>query len=148
MKAEINHNGNFTFESKIRDHVFYMDTQAAAGGDNKGPTPKEFMLAGIIGCTGMDIVSLLKKHQMVPSSLRITGDAEPRSNHPRVFTGVSILFDASGDHVDPAKLLEAAALSLTKFCGVSAMVSKVVPITYQVKLNDKIIGQGIAQFDL
>jgi putative redox protein len=148
MRAEITHSGNFTFESKIRDHAFFMDTQIAAGGDNKGPTPKELMLAGIIGCTGMDIVSLLKKHQMVPTTLKISGDAEPRSAHPRVFTGVSILFEVTGDHVDPARLLEAAELSLTKFCGVSAMVSKVVPIKYDVKLNDKLIGQGVAKFDI
>ena len=148
MKAEINHTGNFTFESKIRDHVFFMDTQVSAGGDNKGPSPKELMLAGIIGCTGMDIVSLLKKYQMVPTSLKISGDAEPRSLHPRVFAGVSILFEAVGDHVEANKLLEAAHLSLTKFCGVSAMVSKVVPITYQVKLNNKLIGEGEAKFDI
>lgn len=60
MKAELTYKENFTFESKIRDHNFTMDTQSAAGGDNRGPTPKELMLASILGCTGMDTIAVLK----------------------------------------------------------------------------------------
>jgi len=148
MKAEINHKNGFHFETKIRDHVFPMDTQVSHGGTNTGPSPKELMLAGIIGCTGMDIVALLKKHGMTPESLTITGDAEPRQSHPRVFTGIEIVFDAKGQAVSAEKLLEAARLSLTKFCGVSAMVSKVVPIHYKVMLNGATIGEGDANFDV
>lgn len=148
MRAEVTHQSNFTFETKIRDHVFKMDTQVSAGGDNKGPSPKEMMLAGIVGCTAMDIIALLKKHNMVPTKLSLSGDAEPRTSHPKIFTGVDILFDAEGDNISAEKLLEAAHLSLTKFCGVSAMVSKVVPIRYEVKLNGKKIGNGEAHFDV
>jgi putative redox protein len=51
MQAEITFAGKSAFEAKIRDHKFMMDTQVAAGGDNRGPSPKEFMLASMIGCT-------------------------------------------------------------------------------------------------
>lgn len=60
MQAEITYLGNTAFETKVRNHVFVMDTQASSGGDNKGPTPKELLIASVIGCTAMDIIAILK----------------------------------------------------------------------------------------
>lgn len=148
MRAEIRHDGKFSFSSSIRDHTFYMDTQTAAGGDNKGPSPKELLVAAVIGCTGMDIVSILKKHRMATDTLVITGDAEPRAEHPRIFSGFKIVFTASGDNVGAAELVDAAHQSLTKYCSVTAMISKTVPVQYQVILNGNIVGSGVADFSL
>lgn len=148
MRAEINHLGNFTFETTIRDHKLMQDVQASGGGDNKGPTPKELLLAGIIGCAGMDVVSLLKKYGTPAESFKITAEAEPRKEHPRIFSGVDIVFAATGARVEASRLNEAVHLSLTKFCGVTAMVSKVVPVRYRVVLNDLEVGTGQADFGL
>ena len=148
MHAEIRHEGKFTFSSTIRDHKFYMDTQVAAGGDNKGPSPKELLVAAVIGCTGMDIVTLLKKHKMTTDTLVISGDAEPRTEHPRIFSGFEIVFTATGNNVGAAELMEAAHLSLTKYCGVTAMISKTVPVQYRVILNGNDVGTGKAEFSL
>jgi putative redox protein len=148
MKATVTHTSNTAFETKIRDHVFVMDTQIAAGGENKGPTPKELLLAGIIGCTAMDVIAWLKKYRMTPESFKVSGDAEPRSAHPRVFKSVNIRFEANDPNIESSKLIEAVELSLSRFCGVSAMVSKVVPIHYEIHLNETIISKGSAQFDL
>jgi putative redox protein len=148
MHAEITHITNTTFETKIRNHVFMMDTQASAGGDNKGPSPKEMMLAGVIGCAGMDVVSILKKYKMMPTKLTISADAEPRSEHPRVFKDVEILFSVEGGDVTADKVLEAIEGSLTKYCGVSAMITKVVPIRYRAELNGQNIGRGEAKFQI
>lgn len=147
MHAEIRHDGKFTFTSTIRDHKFQMDTQVAAGGDNKGPSPKEMLIASVIGCTGMDIVSLLKKHKMTTDSLVITGDAEPRGEHPRIFSSFEIVFTATGTYVGAAELVDAAKQSLTKYCGVTAMISKTVPVQYRVILNGNEVGTGKADFN-
>jgi len=148
MKAELTYTENFAFESKIRDHNFTMDTQSAAGGDNRGPSPKELLLASILGCTGMDIIAVLKKYKIKPSKLLLRGDAEPRSEHPRVFKSVQIDFEVEGSDIPDEALKHAVHESLTKFCGVSAMVSKVVPIHYKVILNGVEIGHGSANFDI
>lgn len=148
MHAEIRQEKNFTFETKIRDHVFTMDTQVAAGGENQGPTPKEMLLASIIGCTGMDVVAILKKYKMTASKLVITGDAEPRSEHPRIFKDVELTFDIASDQVTSEVLIDAVDQSMTKFCGVSAMVNNVSPIHYKILLNGKNIATGKAQFPL
>ncbi len=148
MKAEIRYLGQTAFETSIRDHKFMMDTQVAAGGENQGPSPKELLLAAIIGCSGMDVAALLKKHKMALESLTVHGDAEPRKVHPRVFSSVQVTFSATGTNISPEGLNDAVYQSLTKFCGVSAMVNNVSPINYVVFLNDKEIGRGSAKFDL
>lgn len=148
MRAEILHQANFTFETKIRNHVLFQDTSEAAGGDNRGPTPKELLIAGVIGCAGMDVVSLLKKKKETADTLVITGDAEPRKEHPRIFESLEVSFTATGSGVKADTLNEAVHLSLTKYCGVTAMVSKVVAVKYRVILNGKQTATGQADFGL
>jgi putative redox protein len=148
MHAEVTHVANTTFETKIRNHVFIMDTQASSGGDNQGPTPKEILIASIIGCTAMDVIAILKKYKMVPTKFTAAADAEVRSEHPRVFNGVKILFVIEGADITSERVNEAIEASLTKFCGVSAMVSKVVPISYSTQLNGRDVGQGEASFQI
>jgi putative redox protein len=146
MKSDIKHLSNLAFSATVRDHQFFMDAQASAGGDNKGPSPKELLLSGIIGCAGMDVVSILKKHKMVADELLISAEANPRKEHPKIFEKVDIQFKARGN-VGKNELNEAVKLSLTKYCGVTAMITKTVPVHYKVLLNDVEIDSGIAKFD-
>ncbi|MEA3445719.1 MAG: OsmC family protein, partial [Bacteroidota bacterium] len=59
--ADINWIGNMAFEFEADGHKLIFDADPAVGGEGKGPTPKPFMLYSLIGCTGMDVVSILKK---------------------------------------------------------------------------------------
>jgi len=148
MHAEVTHRQKFQFESTIRDHSFVMDTKQAAGGDNEGPSPKELLLSCILGCTGMDIIAMLKKHNISPQKLHISADAEARQEHPRIFLAIHLKFDLEDDRLSPEVVNDAVQQSLTKYCGVSAMVSTVSPIKYQVRLNGSDIGSGQADFGL
>ena len=53
--------GNMAFEADIEGHKIMLDASEEVGGENKGPKPKPLMLVALAGCTGMDVVSLLKK---------------------------------------------------------------------------------------
>jgi putative redox protein len=55
--------GDLTFESNINGHKLIMDVPVEAGGNNFGPGPKKLMLVALSGCTGMDVVSILKKNE-------------------------------------------------------------------------------------
>jgi putative redox protein len=146
MHVEIQQVEGNSFRSNIRDHVLYMDTPLSQSGTNKGPTPKELLLSGIIGCAGMDVVALLKKYKMAPDLLKISADTDTRKEHPRIFTKVETKFFAEGNNVGAKELKEAVELSLTKYCGVTAMVSKTVPVHYEIFLNGTSVGQGSANF--
>jgi putative redox protein len=147
MHAEVVHAGKFRFESKIREHSFTMDTKEAAGGDNQGPSPKELVLSCILGCTGMDIIASLKKYRIIPQKLHISADAEPRIEHPRIFDAIHLHFTVEAAAITPDMINDAVEKSLTKYCGVSAMISKVSPIHYKVTLNGHDVGQGSADFE-
>jgi putative redox protein len=145
MKAQASHVKNLTFKTIVRDHQFFMDTSKVAGGDNEGPTPKELLLAGIIGCAGMDVVSLFKKHK-VEGDLTVTAEAETRKEHPRIFPSIQVVFESNGAQVPAEIFKEAVHLSLTRYCGVTAMVTPTVQVLYSVMLRGEEIAKGQANF--
>lgn len=115
-------------------------------GKGQGFTPKELVLAGIAGCTAMDVIALLRKTKQDVQSFEVECDATPTSSgHPVTFQEVNVIFRLKGT-IDSSKLLDAVTLSQTQYCGVSAMMSKAVPINYSVFLNGENIGTGQAQF--
>lgn len=146
MKAVISWQGKMGFKTQVRNHTFSMDVSEAQGGDNAGPSPKEFLVAAIAGCTGMDVVALLKKDQNLLQALEVSADVDVTTTHPKVFSAVRLVFRAKANGLDPQKLMDVIALSQSKYCGVSAMVATVAQITYEVYLNEAKIGQGEAKF--
>lgn len=146
MNIQCNWREKMEFSADSGRHVVAMDARAPIGSDS-AMTPKELLLSAICGCTAMDVVALLKKFRQPYASFRIEADADSaEGKHPAVFTEVRLAFQITGE-IDPDQAMEAVRLSQTKYCSVSAMVSKAVPISYSVELNGRQIGAGKAQFD-
>lgn len=151
MKASLTFTKGFEFKASIRDHHLIMDTQAAAGGQNQGPSPKELLLASIAGCTGMDMAALCRKYKIQVDSFDLEIEAETTEKHPKVFREINLIFDfkisnVSDDQID--KLRQSAYLSMTKLCGVSAMVNSVSPIYYTLRINGEIEDRNQAKFEI
>lgn len=146
MKATVRWRGQLGFDTAIRHHGFIQDANQASGGADQGATPKELVLAAICGCTGMDVVSVLKKDKDLLKHLSVTAEAETTKEHPRVFKEVLVHFEAEGVGLPAEKLMEAVRKSQTLYCGVSAMIAVCCPIRYDVKLNGEMIGSGEAAF--
>jgi putative redox protein len=145
MKLECSWNEKMQFTAQSGEHKVEMDAKAPLGSDT-ALTPKQLLVAGICGCTAMDVVALLKKHKQTIESFQIEADAVPTEGvYPAVYSEIKLVFKLKGS-LDESKVLESVALSQTKYCGVSAMVSKAVPISYTVELNGKNIGAGRAEF--
>jgi putative redox protein len=133
------------FTAEVDNHSILMDTKPPLGEDT-GITPKQMLVAAICGCTGMDVVALLKKHHQPLSKFEIEAEAAViEGAHPLVFKEIQLVFKIEGN-LEKEKVLEAITLSQTKYCSVSAMLSKSFPIHYTVKLNSEVIGSGSAQF--
>jgi putative redox protein len=145
MKLQCIWNEKMKFTAEADGHQVPMDTKSPIGGDT-AMTPKQLLLAGISGCTAMDVVALLKKHRQNFETLEVDIEADLTEGvFPAVFKEVKLLFKLKGA-VDPNLYLESVKLSQTKYCGVSAMVSKSVPISYTVELNGENIGSGNTDF--
>ena len=146
MKSVLNWTGAMKFEATSDDKTVAMDAKAPIGAGS-AQTPKELVLAGLGGCTAMDVVALLKKHKQQLDSLEIAVEVETsKSGQPSVFTHALISFNATG-RIEPKILLESVQLSQTKYCGVSAMLSRAFPIEYVVNLNGEELGRGKAKFE-
>jgi putative redox protein len=121
-----------------------MDAKTPIG-TGKAATPKELVLSAICGCSGMDVMSMLRKFKQSPQKMHIEAEAELATSHPAVFTRVNLVFDAEGA-IDESVLVDAVKKSMTEYCSVSAMIAKSCPIHYTVKLNSKEVTTGQASF--
>lgn len=145
MKASISWQGDMEFEGLVDNHTVAMDAKAPIG-KSKAATPKELVALGLGGCTAMDIIALLRKYKQPPKKFSIDVEIQPSTgSHPIVFEKAILSFFVEGD-IEAEKLMEAVHLSQSKFCGVSAMLSKALPIHYRVILNNLEVGTGAANF--
>lgn len=137
--------GQMEFQGRTGDHVVPMDAKAPFGADS-AMTPKHLLLAGVCGCTGMDVVALLKKYKQNLEGLVIEAETDlTKGAFPVIFKELKLTFKAKGA-IEADRLLEAIRLSQTQFCGVTAMIASRVPVIYDVELNGEKIGSGAADF--
>lgn len=145
MKATVTWKDSMVFEGASEEHSLSMDAKAPIG-KSSAHTPKELVALGMGGCTAMDVIALLKKYKQLPESFEVGIEIVPvLGKQPAVFESALLSYILKGQ-VDPAKLLEAVKLSQTKYCSISAMLSKSFPIQYRIELNGTEIGSGCADF--
>lgn len=108
-----------------------MDTGVVDGGEGKGPKPLELPLMGLAGCSGVDVVAILKKMREPLDSLKIEIDSDRNSTEPKRFTAIRLLFKVEGE-VKPASLEKAINLSLEKYCSVSNSLNARITYAYEV----------------
>jgi len=135
VKTVLDWQGGMSFDVELQGHHFVVDAAAEFGGKDRGPRPKPLLLSALGGCTAMDVVSLLGKMKVPYDRFSVEVEGESRSEHPQVFTRISIKYLFAGSQLDKEKIDKAIALSLEKYCGVYAMLSKAAEITHSVVLN-------------
>ncbi|MFH1011391.1 MAG: OsmC family protein [bacterium] len=111
-------------------HSILMDATEAVGGADSGARPKELLLAGLGGCTGMDVVSILRKMRVPFDSFEIEIHAESSEEHPKVWTRIELIYRIVGD-VPEDKFVKAISLSQERYCSVSAMLRGAAAITFR-----------------
>lgn len=137
MKKEINMNweGDMAFSTTLDGHKLIVDAPEAAGGKDLGPRPKVLMLVALGGCTGMDVVSLLKKMRVNVSSFNIRVGGNLTEEHPKQFDDIKLIYEFTGENLDEAKIKKAIDMSMEKYCGVSAVYKKVMDVNYEIVIN-------------
>ena len=115
-------------------HAVVTDAPADKGGGGTAPSPMEFVILGLIGCTGVDVVSILQKMRQPLTSCEVQATSERAEDHPRVYTRIHLVYILRGD-LDPKKVQRAVELSEKTFCSVSAMLRGTAKITSEVRLN-------------
>lgn len=147
MEANVKWNSKLSFTGNVRGHETLMDTTLANGSLNRGPSPKEMLLNSIAACAGMDIVSILEKNKEPLLTLDINVTAVMTKTTPSYFSSIKLIYKLSGS-VSKDSAIKACEASMTKYCGVSFMLGKVCPISYDVLLNGEFIHTGDSKFSI
>lgn len=128
---------DYGFEAKdANGNIVRMDTSPETGGHNFGARPMQLLLMGLGGCSGIDIVSILKKQRQVIKNFRTTiqGEREP-GKEPSLWTTVKIVFELEGE-IDKDKAERACALSIEKYCSVAETLRNAgCELQWEVRVN-------------
>ncbi len=127
--------GKMQFNALINGHTVVMDAPEKAGGDDIAPIPKPFVLAALSGCTGMDIIALLRKSDKAIDDLSITVTGELSKQAPIQYVSIHVLYTLKGDKSIREAALKAVMDSQEKYCGVSSMLKKAIPVTWEINFN-------------
>ena len=113
-------------------HTIRIDASIESGGTDTGLNPKKLLLGSLCGCSGIDVVDILNKMKVPFEKIEITASAEQTEETPKTFRFIHMIYktDVAAEHAD--KVARAVSLSHEKYCGISAMLSKHCPITYEI----------------
>ena len=134
-KALVKQVQGITFIGKTdSNHWITMDGPEHVGGSNAGIRPKELLLIALGGCTGSDVASILGKKKVKLDGFEMNINADVSDEHPQVFTKINLEYVFYGKNVPVKDVERAIELSLTKYCAVTAMLRKAMPVehTYRV----------------
>jgi putative redox protein len=120
-----------------------LGADADVGGDADGLRPMELMLISLAGCTAMDVISILRKKRQHITSFQVEAHAERATEHPKVFTDVTLKYVVHGVNVDPQAVSRAIELSQTKYCPAQAMLIQAVPIRHEYEIVEVEAGVAI-----
>jgi putative redox protein len=112
-------------------HKIMMDASEEVGGANSGARPTELLLSAAAGCTGIDIVSILKKMRLEPSSFHMDIKGTRAEEHPKRFTDIHIHYSLEGE-LPEEKVVRAIQLSKDKYCSVSKSLNANITVSYSI----------------
>lgn len=132
-KVTMRHIEGMRFVGETDKHSIILES--AYLGEQKGPAPMEALLMSLGGCTGMDVVAILRKMRNEPRKFEIEIEGETAQEHPKVYTKVHLKYIFWGVEYEKAK--KAVELSQNRYCPVSATLKRGgTEVTYEIIIKD------------
>ena len=122
--VDVSWQGGFKFVSRdARGRSLTVDVPKEDGEDADGFMPGDMMLTSLVGCSGVDIVEILRKQrqQVTGIDVRVTGVQEP--DPPWTWVEIRLEYVVTGKNVSEKAVERAIRLSETKYCSVGATLS-------------------------
>ncbi|MCK5220625.1 MAG: OsmC family protein [Candidatus Aminicenantes bacterium] len=137
MEAKVIWNDGMSFTAKLDGFDIIIDADENVGGENLGPRPKGLTLISLAGCTGMDVISILKKMRINVDSFEVSTEASLTEEHPKRFKSIKLIYEFKGTDIPLDKVKKAVSLSEERYCGVSETLKPKVEITNEIRINGK-----------
>ncbi len=113
-----------------------IDGSPEIGGNDLGFRPMQMLLAGLGGCSGIDIVNILKKQRQQLDEFDIEIDGQRQVGvEPSLFKDIHVIFKLKGPNLDENKVKKAVELSMDKYCSVAKTLESSAKITYEFQIN-------------
>lgn len=93
----------------------------SANANETQASPMELLLAGVAGCTAIDIVMILKKQRQDVTDVTVQIEGERAEEMPKVYTDVTLTYLVTGNDLDTKAVERAIDLSEEKYCSASIM---------------------------
>jgi putative redox protein len=110
-------------------HSFVIDAKPDVGGRDTGPRPLELVVAGLSGCTAMDVISILRTMRQNVTGLKVHVTSDRAEEHPRKFEKIFVEYTVTGYGLVEDRVARAIELSETKYCPAMASLRPGSPIT-------------------
>jgi len=125
---------NLAFECELDGHHLVIDASREGGGDDLGPRPKKLMLTALAGCTGIAVISLLKKMKIEPESFHVIVEGDLTEEHPIRYHQMKVIYQFKGKDLPLDKLEKVVKLSEDKYCGVSAAYRLAMELSSEIRI--------------
>lgn len=97
--------------------------------------PMDLILAGLAGCTGMDVIDILRKKRQNVTGFEVKVRGDRSEEHPRKYIGFSLHYVITGHNVDSEAVRRAIELSETKYCSVMATLRNAGPVVTEYEIR-------------
>ena len=116
-------------------HSVLLDNKSKKEGEVAGISPMELLLMGLAGCSSIDVVAILNKQKLNPTSLKMEVEGERNETEiPSLFNKINVKVIVDGE-ISPEKIRRAVQLSFDKYCSVSKTLEHTAEINYLIFLN-------------
>jgi putative redox protein len=127
--------GKMQFNALVNGHTIVMDATEKGGGEDKGTIPKPLVLTALSGCTGMDVISIITKKRKAVTSFDMQVTGELSTEQPIEYVSIHMSYNFTGNDDAKDAAVSAVTLSQEKVCGVSHMLKKAMPVTWEINYN-------------
>ena len=137
MKSKVVWKGGLSFTGTADgSYLIPLDASKSAGGQDLGFRPLQLFAVGLVGCTGMDVISILQKKRQDVTDFEVSAVIERADQHPKVFTKILITYSITGKNISKQAVERAVELSEKRYCGAQAMLQKAADITHEIIIHE------------
>jgi putative redox protein len=130
IQVKLNWTENMQFVARSENGpAIVMDSTDGAS----GPTPMQLLLMGVAGCTGIDIVLILKKKRLEINKLEIQITGKQDNKYPKRFTEIHIEYFLAGKNISSKAVEQAIKLSEEKYCSALASLNADFSHSYRIE---------------
>jgi putative redox protein len=132
-QAKLTWRDGWAFDAhSVSGHTVIVD-----GKKNDGASPMEHFVIGLVGCTTVDVISILEKMRQDVKALEVELEADHKEEFPRYITNIRMNYWVKGNNIEEEKLKRAIELSHERYCSALHSLRPDVKVETNYKIENE-----------